>query len=231
MSETENPYKSPTFESGSTIPTEPSRQTIWNSIFSFKGRNCRSKFISTWLLLTFGLPLVCSPVTFAVLSLDNDYVKSIYFGCFGIVLIWGYSALLTKRLHDLNYRGIMCLWALVPVFVTGALRLEDPFEDNVVVAILVLCWFILACIKGTRGANRFGEDPLLSLVSEVSATVDENQDESIYRQDLIGCQDCRWMGTWAEAMASSPRDGFICPNCYADDPRRIPLSEALQSQE
>ena len=231
MSETENPYKSPTFESGSTVPTEPSRQTIWNSIFSFKGRNCRSKFISSWLLLIFGLSVVCFPITLSVVYLDNDYVKSICFGCFGIVLIWGCSALLTKRLHDINHRGIMCLWVLVPLFVAVALRLEGPYIDRLLAWYMFLCWLYLACKTGTRGANRFGEDPVLRLVSAGSATVDENQDEIIYRQDLIGCQECSWMGTWAEAMASSPRDGFICPNCYADDPRRIPLSEALQSQE
>jgi hypothetical protein len=140
-------------------------------------------------------------------------------------------AVATKRLHDLNHRGIMCLWGVVPGFVAAALRLEGPYIDDLGAGIIFLCWLYLACKTGTRGANRFGDDPLLGSVSEVSATVDENQDEIIYRQDLIGCQECSWMGTWAEAMASSPRDGFICPNCYADDPRRIPLSEALQSQE
>jgi uncharacterized membrane protein YhaH (DUF805 family) len=233
MNDTENPYISPTIESSCTVPAESSRKTNSKSLFSFKGRICRSTFIGSWFLFTFGLPIVCSPVTFAVLSFwEDDRVRMVWFGCLGFVMLWGFSALLTKRLHDLNYRGIICLWVLVVPFVFGALRLEEgPFEDNVLQGILFLCWFILACKKGTRGTNRFGEDPLSGIESASAATVDKNQDEIIYSENLIGCQKCSWTGTWADALASSPRDGFICPNCYADDPRRIPLTDGAHGHQ
>jgi uncharacterized membrane protein YhaH (DUF805 family) len=83
-----------------------------------------------------------------------------------IVFAWAYAATSIKRLHDRNKSG----WWIVPFVVAPGLfgRFEDWLGDSSAAAILGLVVFVLyiwgfiemAFLKGTRGANRFGSDPL-----------------------------------------------------------------------
>jgi uncharacterized membrane protein YhaH (DUF805 family) len=64
-----------------------------------------------------------------------------------VLLAWPCIAISAKRLHDFDFRAWWLLITLVPA--VGAL------------AILVAAGFV----RGTRGANRFGPDPLASAFS------------------------------------------------------------------
>jgi uncharacterized membrane protein YhaH (DUF805 family) len=83
-----------------------------------------------------------------------------------IVSIWFLAATTIKRLHDRD----KSVWWIVPFFITPNLLnklwdwLDDPNAALLVSAIgfgLSLWAFIeMLCLKGTRGPNRFGPDPL-----------------------------------------------------------------------
>ena len=83
-----------------------------------------------------------------------------------VVFAWAYAATSIKRLHDRNKSG----WWTVPFVVAPGLfgRFEDWLGDSSAAAVLGLAVFVLyiwgfiemAFLKGTRGPNRFGSDPL-----------------------------------------------------------------------
>ena len=82
------------------------------------------------------------------------------------LFLWVYAATSIKRLHDRNKSG----WWMVPFFVVPGLygQFADRLNDSYTGAFLGLTVFILAiwgfiemlCLRGTRGPNRFGPDPL-----------------------------------------------------------------------
>ncbi len=83
-----------------------------------------------------------------------------------VVGIWFFTATTIKRLHDRNKSG----WWMVPFYIAPGLygHFKDRLPDTDAVGVLggvafVLClWgFVeLLCLRGTRGPNRFGPDPL-----------------------------------------------------------------------
>ena len=105
-------------------------------LFSFDGRIGRQTF---WL--RFVVPYI---VIGLVLGFIDGFVGlgGILIGLFYLAALWPYLAVLAKRWHDREKSGWWTLIALVPI-VGG-------------IWILVECGFL----KGTAGANRFGEDPV-----------------------------------------------------------------------
>jgi uncharacterized membrane protein YhaH (DUF805 family) len=85
---------------------------------------------------------------------------------FLVIGIWFLAATTIKRLHDRNKSG----WWIVPFCVAPSLLYELMWLDApLTVALIVsalgfglaLWGFVeLSCLKGTRGPNRFGPDPL-----------------------------------------------------------------------
>jgi uncharacterized membrane protein YhaH (DUF805 family) len=83
-----------------------------------------------------------------------------------VVGIWFFTATTVKRLHDRNKSG----WWMIPFYIASGLysHLKDRLPDTYAVGVLgvvafVLClWGLveLLCLRGTRGPNRFGPDPL-----------------------------------------------------------------------
>jgi len=83
-----------------------------------------------------------------------------------LVFTWSYAAASIKRLHDRNKSG----WWVVPYIVAPSLN--DQFGDwlgdsraapfiGLAVFIALIWGFIEMCLlKGTRGPNQFGPDPL-----------------------------------------------------------------------
>jgi uncharacterized membrane protein YhaH (DUF805 family) len=79
---------------------------------------------------------------------------------------WRYAAISIKRLHDLDKSA----WWIVPYLVVPGLHgqfgdwLGDSWPAELIgyaTPIAFLCGFVeLYCLKGTRGPNRFGPDPL-----------------------------------------------------------------------
>lgn len=76
--------------------------------------------------------------------------------------IW--IAIGTKRLHDRNKRGWwLLLYYLAPlVMYWNASARQDPIVPLMVLAVALLLWgqIELGFLPGTRGTNRFGEDPV-----------------------------------------------------------------------
>ncbi len=79
---------------------------------------------------------------------------------------WFLAATTVKRLHDRNKTG----WWMVPFFIAPGLlnRLRDWIDDPtaalfvsaIAFGLTVWCTVELLCLRGTRGPNRFGPDPL-----------------------------------------------------------------------
>ena len=80
--------------------------------------------------------------------------------------IWFLAATTLKRLHDRNKRG----WWIVLLFLAPSLlnRLWDWLDDPTLALLVsalafglnVWCFVELFCLRGTKGPNRFGADPL-----------------------------------------------------------------------
>jgi uncharacterized membrane protein YhaH (DUF805 family) len=98
---------------------------------------------------------------------DSLYLGSIY----SIAIIIPSLAVTIRRLHDINRSGwwllaLTVFWA-VGAFVVMGMAFSDLAYPEVfvigwaVIAQLVWLVFIVAlCLRGTRGNNRFGPDPL-----------------------------------------------------------------------
>jgi uncharacterized membrane protein YhaH (DUF805 family) len=82
------------------------------------------------------------------------------------LVLWCYAATSIKRLHDRDRSG----WWMIPFFVAPGLygQFQDRLGESTIVAVLgyvvffILLWgFIeVGFLRGTRGPNRFGSDPL-----------------------------------------------------------------------
>jgi uncharacterized membrane protein YhaH (DUF805 family) len=102
--------------------------------FSFRGRISRSRFWLGFLMLTTLELVLLAP--FLVLDIPEEGAYEAFVTVFAVVAPTVSSwALTVKRLHDLDLSG---LFLPLGMFI----------------------WPVLGMIKGTEGANRFGDDPL-----------------------------------------------------------------------
>lgn len=86
-----------------------------------------------------------------------------------VILTIASLALTVKRLHDRNRTGWLALVFYVPSWLHNILAESPPFGPAfwltsmvAAVASLAALWFLieLGFFRGTRGPNRFGEDPV-----------------------------------------------------------------------
>jgi uncharacterized membrane protein YhaH (DUF805 family) len=99
--------------------------------------------------------------------------------------MWFLAATTVKRLHDRNKRG----WWIVPLFVVPNLlgKMGDWLGDSYpadflmpAMGLLSLWGFVeMLCLKGTRGPNRFGPDPLAPLPPEPDAALHWDQQSAL----------------------------------------------------
>ncbi len=139
-----NPYAPP------SAVAAPRHYRTWRSMwFSFDGRISRSQYWINGVVLrliatifaAIGLGIVLG-VTDYLLSDDvSDPVGGVVVILFGAVYLWSELAVSVKRLHDRDYSGWWVLGYFVPI---------------------VNVWiYISVCfLAGTRGPNRFGDDPV-----------------------------------------------------------------------
>jgi uncharacterized membrane protein YhaH (DUF805 family) len=83
-----------------------------------------------------------------------------------VVGMWFLTAATVKRLHDRDKSG----WWIVPFFIAPGLldRLSDwidaptaaVFVSAIAFGLTIWCFVEMLCLRGTRGPNRFGPDPL-----------------------------------------------------------------------
>lgn len=148
---------------------------------SFGGRISRTSY---WfgILVLLGIALVWLIALILYLRASNDggrsyavlemiYIATMSFAC---------TALMVQRLHDRNRSGLLAgpIWAPLIIYILGsyiglttqptAVRGGTVFVPTsagtavlAIVGIVVLWTFIdLGCLRGTRGTNKYGHDPL-----------------------------------------------------------------------
>lgn len=121
-------------------------------LFSFQGRSTRSKY---WLVCLLGVFVSFVVVLFSILALPALIIMGTFSPTVASVVsillyalmipMWIISIATTiKRFHDRNKSGWWMLILLIPII--GSI------------------WILIECgfLKGTTGANSFGEDPLQS---------------------------------------------------------------------
>jgi uncharacterized membrane protein YhaH (DUF805 family) len=136
----------------------------------FTGRASRQEF---WMFVLFNViigivlsivdNLAGSTYTYYISStgvpLKVGYIQNIY----SLIVLLPNLGVSVRRLHDVNKSGLLILLVFVPVvlfmwtFFTGAYMLMLLFA-------LVMLGFgiwllVLYCTEGTRGPNKYGEDP------------------------------------------------------------------------
>jgi uncharacterized membrane protein YhaH (DUF805 family) len=146
-------------------------------LFSFEGRINRGKYWLAGLIFMIGAMLYLTTSIYALAGSLGDSNPASAATLFPILLyaityplfavgIWTYAATTIKRLHDRNRSG----WWIVPFFVVPILfgKVGDRLGDSNAAFFIGLVAFVLSvwsfvetlCLKGTRGPNRFGSDPL-----------------------------------------------------------------------
>src|ERR1700687_5292303 len=148
-------------------------------LFSFDGRINRAKYWLVALIYVIGgmVLLMTSLNVLADGLRDSDpasigtlfpiLVYAIAYPLFAVGL-WVFAATTIKRLGDLNKSG----WWIVPFFVLPVLlpkvvgRLGESnaafFIGLIAFGLSVWSFVETFCLRGTRGPNRFGPDPLIA---------------------------------------------------------------------
>lgn len=109
--------------------------------FSFKGRIRRSTW---WLIQLLTLVLLLILETVDPELFDPDSLKTSQYLITLVVLAWIQLAVAAKRWHDRNKSALWILFTLIPIIGQIWTLVELGF------------------IKGTKGPNRFGHDPVKS---------------------------------------------------------------------
>jgi uncharacterized membrane protein YhaH (DUF805 family) len=149
----------------------------FNFFFGFAGRINRAKY---WRVMLLNFFCVLIFMLVVPLSLGSSFhnadpkwamplTLALLCGTVGpilIVSVWCFAAMSIKRLHDRNKSG----WWMTLFFIAPSLlgklsdRLDDPTAAFIVGAIgfglSTWCFVEIFCLKGTKGPNRFGSDPL-----------------------------------------------------------------------
>jgi uncharacterized membrane protein YhaH (DUF805 family) len=149
----------------------------WNFFFGFEGRIARAK---CWRAMALNFFCLLIFMLLVPLNLGNSFrdadpkwaaglVMALLVGTMGPAIItgtWCFAAIAIKRLHDRNKSG----WWMVLFFIGPPLldKLWDWLDNPTAGFVVSLIGFVLSvwsfveifCLRGTRGPNRFGSDPL-----------------------------------------------------------------------
>jgi uncharacterized membrane protein YhaH (DUF805 family) len=136
-------------------------------LFSFRGRLNRKSY---WMTVIVTMAIILLLLLLALIMIREQRFE---FAVFTVIillilyipLIWIGLAIGAKRLHD---RDKSAWWLLVFYALPGILSSAGNQMDDVaflilhVVSFAITVWaFVeLGCLRGTRGPNRFGPDPL-----------------------------------------------------------------------
>lgn len=131
--------------------TEAVRTVLTKKYATFSGRASRSEY--WWFQLFYWIALIVVGIlTVALAAVFNANENSLFIfipiGLLVLAMLLPVIALQVRRFHDRDMSG---WWYLGAVIVGNV-----PF-----VGILVwIAVFVISCLKGTDGPNRFGPDPL-----------------------------------------------------------------------
>lgn len=120
---------------GSSSDTMKGRISVWEALFSFRGRLNRTQFALVFIT-AYLIPLV---ITAAIA--DNFEKQSlnlqILFWALLVWMFWVFFASIVKRLHDTDQPGTYCLFVLIPA-----------------VGLIALLFLFFA--RGTPDTNKYG---------------------------------------------------------------------------
>jgi uncharacterized membrane protein YhaH (DUF805 family) len=145
-------------------------------LFSFEGRINRAKYWLAGLIYLIGAMLYLTTSVYALAGSlrDTDSARVVLFPILVYAItyplfavgMWTFAATTIKRLRDRNKSG----WWIVPFFVFPMLigEVGDRLGESNAVFFIGLVAFVLSiwafvetfCLRGTRGPNRIGSDPL-----------------------------------------------------------------------
>ena len=140
-------------------PLKPATRNIlqlyfdnWINMFSFTGRAGRAEFIAFWSIAILLFPIF---VPYAIFSANLSYAVIIA----SALLIGALFTLSIRRAHDIGRNGF---WgALLFVTVFGILSTLASLPQFTIIYIFsIFGYFILSLISGTKGVNKYGEEPV-----------------------------------------------------------------------
>ncbi len=119
---------------------QPTEFDVVHVLFSFRGRIPRSVSWHAWILAPLML-IVIFVLARALLGEDSQLLGWIILPL-GLAMLWMWFAIGIKRLHDLNWTGWLIVIGLIPSFGPSFMLITAGM------------------MRGTRGPNRYGPDPL-----------------------------------------------------------------------
>lgn len=127
----------------------------------FKGRASRFSFFAACIL---GVIIVYFPLYFCILTLYSasfssgkglEYITSVSLSILLIITALSILPVTIRRLHDINLSGWWILSCSILFYVLFYIK-----QFYIVSILGTIFLLILIFKKGTKGPNRFGEDPL-----------------------------------------------------------------------
>jgi len=144
--------------------------------FSFRGRANRAAFwlVSlTWGVLGLAFDAIWSATGAAQVPVGRNHLVDAAFVLPLLVMLVSCIAIGIKRLHDRNKHAWWVLLCYVAPPLLQSIAPLNELEAAPMVVLMVLSgalslWALieLGCLRGTRGPNRFGPDPLLAPAPE-----------------------------------------------------------------
>lgn len=121
-------------------------QSIVWALFSYKGRMASMPFAIVFGMVLLPYKLFWTDTLEIVHSVPHGQLAQLAVSAWGFAMVWIGTALLTKRLHDVDQRG----WWIVALFALSRAS----------VILLYAALILLALWRGTKGKNRFGVPPV-----------------------------------------------------------------------
>lgn len=144
--------------------------TFFKRYFDFEGRSSRAEY---WWFVLFNYLIyiaafILDIIIFGIAAMDEAFL---FQGLWSLATLIGVISLGVRRLHDIDKTGFWFLYVYAPLLVfIPAVLFEDLAGGDFsiflsVIAILAMfalgiTIFVFSLLPGTKGRNRFGENPL-----------------------------------------------------------------------
>ena len=143
--------------------------TFFKRYFDFEGRSSRAEY--WWFVLfnylIFIAAFILDIIIFGIAAMDEAFL---FQGLWSLATLIGVISLGVRRLHDIDKTGFWFLYIYSPLLVlVPALLLFDSDTDFISFLIIIaflamfalaITVFVFSLLPGTKGRNRFGENPL-----------------------------------------------------------------------
>ena len=175
------------------------KTSFWGRYLSFSGRVKRLSFLLRFiflLIISIGLiiisamlaasiPVLFPPTAFGVILLLLVILLGIT--TYVLTLVAWYS-LQVRRLHDINRSGLWVLLFFALGFIGGGTNASNPYDISTLTQIigLIQLLYLLGLFfwPGTKGPNRFGQDPKWQHKDYAEAVFGEAGNSRYYQRQI-----------------------------------------------